>query len=86
MWLGEPPVNDEFVEDDRVAVTTCTCGIFGCGGTSAHIEFERSTVTWSDLSEANHGTRRPIGPFTFRRSEYERALERVAESFRSSQS
>jgi hypothetical protein len=61
-------------EDGRVAVLTCGCGDFGCGGVSADIEDEGDRVVWRDFHEANGGPVIAVGPFTFDRARYERAL------------
>ena len=63
--------------DGRVAVLTCTCGDFGCGGIAARITSEGEVVTWSDLSHPFSTEVLPIGPMRFRRDQYNRALADV---------
>jgi hypothetical protein len=67
------------VQGGRVAVLTCTCGGFGCGGATACIAFEADTVTWRDFHEVSHARNRiEIGPFAFARDQYETALADIA--------
>ena len=71
-WLGRP--EPELAEDGRAAVLTCTCRIYGCGGTSARINIMDDVVTWDDFRHANSRRIVPIGPFTFDRRAYEAAI------------
>jgi hypothetical protein len=74
MWLGEPPIDSFLVEEGRVAVLTCSCGNFGCGGAVAQIEFTRGVVRWRDFHSANLGPPADVGPFEFRRGQYQAAF------------
>jgi hypothetical protein len=69
-----PRADAHAVPDGSVPVLTCTCGEFGCGGASARITFERSTVIWGDFRTATHERPVKLGPFRFKRRDYEVAL------------
>ena len=69
-----PRIDAHAVPDGSVPVVTCTCGEFGCGGGSARITFERSTVIWGDFRTATHEKTVSLGPFRFRRRDYDAAL------------
>jgi hypothetical protein len=72
-WFGAP--NDpDLVVNDHVAVLTCSCGAFGCGGTAARIAMTEHTVTWSDFVDP-WGTSEPVGSFRFERVRYEREIK-----------
>jgi hypothetical protein len=64
--------------DGRVAILTCTCGDFGCGGIAARIAREGEIVTWTDLSHPYSAEILPIAPLRFRRDQYDRALAEVS--------
>jgi hypothetical protein len=71
-WLGGPK-DSELMVRGHAAVLTCSCGIFGCGGTAARITVGPETVTWSDFVDPwLHPD--PVGTFTFDRAAYEREL------------
>lgn len=74
-WLGNP--DPDYLEDDRAAVLTCACGIFGCGGVTARITFHDAIVTWGDFTEANYGDAIPLRTFRFDRALYEGELNRL---------
>lgn len=61
------------IEHGRMAVLTCDCGYFPCGGATARIEYAPDAVTWSDFHEALHAGV-ALGPFRFARDEYAAAL------------
>ena len=44
------------IEYGRMAVLTCGCGFFPCGGATARIEYASDVVTWSDFHEALHAS------------------------------
>jgi hypothetical protein len=75
-WLGLPR-DPELVVGGRLAVLTCNCGAFGCGGTAARIEVTDDTVTWSDFVDS-FGHREAVGTFRFDRAQYEREIEKLA--------
>jgi hypothetical protein len=75
-WLGVPS-DSELVVDDYVAVLTCSCGAFGCGGTAAHIVVGDDVVTWSDFVDP-WCTPEDVGTFRFDRTQYERELNNLA--------
>jgi hypothetical protein len=72
-WLGEP----SYLAYGRTVVLDGDCGDAECCGVTARIDFNSSTVTWSDFQ--THGW--PPLPdglrFTFNRSQYEREIERL---------
>ena len=70
IWGPNPPAETEAPEG-YVAVLTCGCTVYGCGGSYARITFERDVVVWSDFH--NEGTDEPVdtGPFVFNRKQYE---------------
>lgn len=78
LWLGEAPVDPELAEHGRVAVTTCSCGNFGCGGFTARITFQSGLVRWSEFTRVFHDEPVDLGPFQFRRSDYTRNLTALA--------
>jgi hypothetical protein len=66
-----------YAKDGWVAVLTCSCDNFGCGGASARITFNADTVVWSDFRDACHHQEIRVGPFAFARQEYEAALAKL---------
>lgn len=64
------------IEYGRMAVLTCGCGFFPCGGATARIEYASDVVTWSDFHEALHASV-ALGPFRFARDDYEAALATI---------
>lgn len=79
IWLGEHPVDPELVFRDNVVVLACSCGSIGCGAVYVKIDVAEDTVTWRELStlRLDGDPERPLGPFTFDRSQYEAAIEAV---------
>jgi hypothetical protein len=72
---GGDDSNSPYVEDGRVAVLTCGCGDFGCGGATARIIFTADRVIWTDFHGASHRDRVAARPFVFSRPQYTAALE-----------
>jgi hypothetical protein len=62
--------------DEKTALLGCGCGEVGCSPLMARVTVTDETVVWDDFEQPT----RPdwdyegFGPFTFDRSEYERAL------------
>lgn len=78
-WEGlgrRPPFQ---TPDGRVAVLTCSCGDFGCGGIAARIEVGERIVVWSDISHPFAPTLLALGPYRFSRSGYEFSLAGVSD-------
>jgi hypothetical protein len=59
-----------YVEDGRVAVLTCGCGDFSCGGATAKIIFTKDRVIWTDFHGARHRGKVPGRPLVFSREQY----------------
>jgi hypothetical protein len=66
----------------RSAVLACACGEVGCWPLCLRIGISDTTVTWSDFSQPFRPAWRydGLGPFTFERSAYERAVKSVTEA------
>jgi hypothetical protein len=64
-----------YVEDGRVAVLTCGCGDFGCGGVTASIIFTKNRVIWTDFHGASHRGKVAARPLVFSRSQYTTSLD-----------
>jgi hypothetical protein len=66
---------------DKTALLGCGCGEVGCSPLMARVTVTEDTVIWDEFEQPT----RPewdydgLGPFTFDRSEYERALLAVAD-------
>jgi hypothetical protein len=63
-----------FVPEGYVPVLFCTCGNFGDGGVVARVVVENERVTWTDFKTLDGEKAERLGPFTFRRKQYEYAL------------
>jgi hypothetical protein len=67
--------------EDKTALLGCGCGEVGCSPLMARVTVTDETVTWDEFEQPT----RPdwdydeFGPFTFDRSEYERALMAIAD-------
>jgi hypothetical protein len=67
--------------EDKTALLGCGCGEVGCSPLMARVTVNDDTVTWGDFEQPT----RPdwdydgFGPFTFDRSEYERALMAISD-------
>jgi hypothetical protein len=63
-------------DEEKVQLLGCGCGEIGCSPLLARVTVTDDTVTWDDFEQPT----RPewdyddLGPFTFERSQYERAL------------
>jgi hypothetical protein len=65
--------------DGRAAVLCCECGEAACWPLRVRITWRKDTVVWSDFEQPHRGwTYEKLGPFVFRREEYERAVAAVA--------
>ena len=75
-WAPGGDIPDSpYVEDGRVAVLTCGCGDFGCGGATAKVIFTSDRVIWTDFHGASHRDRVSVRPLVFSRPQYMSALE-----------
>jgi hypothetical protein len=67
--------------EEKTALLGCGCGDVGCSPLMARVTVTDETVTWDDFEQPT----RPdwdyedFGPFTFDRTQYERALMEVAD-------
>jgi hypothetical protein len=67
--------------EDKTALLGCGCGEVGCSPLLARVTVTDDTVIWDDFEQPT----RPgweydgFGPFTFDRSEYERALMAISD-------
>lgn len=52
IWVGEPPIDDDLVNEDFVAVLNCACGVVGCGGVFMRVRRSSGKVIWSDFTTA----------------------------------
>lgn len=69
----------EAVEDGqrgKIYILFCECGEAGCWPLVTHIRVDDQLVVWHDFSQPHRPKRdySGFGPFTFERSEYERAV------------
>jgi hypothetical protein len=72
-FLGEP--QDVWFDDGDTVLLGCICGESGCWPLTARVDVLDATVQWSGFRTGH----RPwdlsaLGPFTFDRGQYERAL------------
>lgn len=58
----------------RAGVLTCGCMDFGCGGIAARITVTVNLVIWSEISHPFAKEALPVGPFRFKRRDYEEAV------------
>jgi hypothetical protein len=72
---GGDDSDSPYVEDGRVAVLTCGCGDFGCGGATAKVIFTADRVIWTDFHGASHWDRVAVRPLVFSRKQYMGAIE-----------
>ncbi|WP_049797412.1 hypothetical protein [Kribbella flavida] len=65
---------------DRSALLGCDCGELGCWSLECRVQTDEQYVTWLGFSQPHRPQRDydGFGPFTFRRTQYERALQDVA--------
>lgn len=76
-WLAvdEWVENPEFDDEGRIAVLGCECGVVACWPLMVRITRRGGTVTWSDFRQPHRDwTYDQLGPFTFRESDYDRAV------------
>jgi hypothetical protein len=79
IWDGNPyvpkPRDHAEPTDGSVPIVNCSCGIFGCGGITARIVVDGSTVEWSRFAHAEE----PVTDrsFTFDRTQYFDALDQM---------
>jgi hypothetical protein len=86
-WLGRP--SEDLTHGDWIVVFTCGCGDWSCGGLLARIDVGDDLVVWSDfqtpyivdriteqsgMPTEGDVSRDGLGPFRFKRSQYEAAL------------
>jgi hypothetical protein len=62
------------VPEGYVPVLFCSCGNFCDGGAIARIVVEHERVAWTDFQTVSQKRVEALGPFTFRRKQYEYAL------------
>jgi hypothetical protein len=60
-----------------VPLLTCSCGDWGCGGITMHVETHRGTVKWCDLSSSDGSERMGVGSYVFAWDQYEQARSAV---------
>jgi hypothetical protein len=62
---------------DAVALLGCNCGDVGCWPLQAQIHADASSVTWTTFTQPHRPDRNytPFGPFTFRRPQYDKAIQ-----------
>jgi len=64
----------------RAGVLTCGCMDFGCGGIAARITVMVDRVIWSEMSQPFGKEALPVGPFRFKRRDYEEAVRALLEA------
>jgi hypothetical protein len=76
-WTGSTPV----------AVLGCECGELGCWPLHARIVVTDDEVTWRDFQQPHRAQRdySGLGPFTFDRGDYERAVQEVVDRLATSE-
>jgi hypothetical protein len=82
LWTTDRVPDEELAEGDRRTVLVCIDGLTGCGGASAKIKVYDRTVQWSDFCTIPEGKSVALGPFTFDRHHYDRAMTRVERGVR----
>lgn len=71
-WWGVP--HPALSTGGRAVIYDCECGHWPCGGILARISVGEREVVWSDFGGPSGGSVYPIGPFRFRRQDYDDAL------------
>ena len=79
---GDPALTF-YASGERVSVLECPCGLPRCWPLLVHIESDDHTVTWRAFeqphrapdSRDSHWDLSALGPFTFNRAEYDRAVQ-----------
>jgi hypothetical protein len=63
-------------DEDKVQLLGCGCGEVGCSPLLARITVSDDTVTWDEFEQPQRPDwdYQALGPFTFERAQYERAL------------
>jgi hypothetical protein len=66
---------------DRLWLLSCDCGEAGCWPFEARVIALHDTVTWTDFRQRHRGewNYAGLGPFTFDRSQYQRAVAWMVE-------
>ena len=85
-WLdAEESQPGGFFEDaGKIPVLDCTCGEWGCSPFVARVRAAQDVVTWTDFANFSISTFESdrhyskVGPFVFRRDEYEAAVDAIA--------
>ena len=67
-------VDAKYVPQGYVPALFCSCGVFPDGGAIARIVVEGERVFWTDFETLQRTKAESLGPFTFRREQYEYAL------------
>jgi hypothetical protein len=66
---------------EKTALLGCGCGEVGCSSLMARVTVTDDTVTWDEFEQPTRSDwdYDGFGPFTFARSEYERALMAISD-------
>jgi hypothetical protein len=72
-WMGRS-TNRRSTYQGRTGVLTCACMDFGCGGIAVQVTVTPESVIWSDISHPFAKKALPVGPFRFKRRDYEEAV------------
>lgn len=72
---------DVFVQPGRVLLLGCTCGDWGCHPLFAWVDVNADVVRWADFDQPHNPDRdySAFGPFVFDRTEYQSAIEELAD-------
>jgi hypothetical protein len=78
-WTGTGP---SWFTREKAMLLQCTCGEAGCWPLLARVEVGSDVVRWSDFEQPHRREERPwrhdgLGPFTFDRGAYDRAIGRL---------
>jgi hypothetical protein len=81
-YLTGRPDSAYWADKDAIALLGCDCGEVGCWPLEAQVLVDDDLVTWRGFTQPfrpkrDYGT---FGPFVFRRSQYERAVRKVADA------
>lgn len=95
-WFNYGPLLDYYLggaghgywgEIGKIALLGCQCGEVGCWPFYARVDMSASSVTWTDFEQPHRMKQdySQFGPYSFDRSEYERAVTAVTGMLESSQ-
>lgn len=79
-YLAGQPDSAYWAERGVIALLGCDCGEVGCRSLEARVLIDDDLVTWRGFAQPHRPERDygSFGPFTFRRSQYERAVRDAA--------